>query len=169
MLTIPRLDQWHIKRSPGPARPQVEWSGCPEQSNAIGRVVRVEWTLLQEGSTVLWQLKLLILIKQLSSGLSCLLRMSVGDWVDEGVKVEGREVWILGLDVDNIGSVVPGQVNMVGKIVVEVGEGNLVLCPDGLSDDDLVDVIELIPVILLTNQSSALVKMGQLEFSIIGN
>lgn len=35
---------------------------------------------------------------------------------------------------------------MVRQVVVQVGEGNFVLCPDRLPDDDLVDVIELIPV-----------------------
>ena len=37
---------------------------------------------------------------------------------------------------------------MVWQVVVQVGEGNFVLCPDGLSDDDFVDVIELIPVFI---------------------
>lgn len=35
---------------------------------------------------------------------------------------------------------------MVGQVVVQVGEGDLVLRPDWLSDDDFVDVIELVPV-----------------------
>lgn len=37
---------------------------------------------------------------------------------------------------------------MVRQVVVQVGEGDFVLCPDRLSDDDLVDVIELIPVFI---------------------
>ena len=37
---------------------------------------------------------------------------------------------------------------MVGQVVVQVREGNLILCPDRLSDDDLVDVVELIPVFI---------------------
>lgn len=37
---------------------------------------------------------------------------------------------------------------MVRQVVVQVGECNFVLRPDGLSDDDLVDVIELIPVFI---------------------
>lgn len=36
----------------------------------------------------------------------------------------------------------------MGKVVVQVWEGNLVLCPDRLSDDDLVDVVELVPVFI---------------------
>lgn len=34
------------------------------------------------------------------------------------------------------------------QVVVQVGESDFVLCPDRLSDDDLVDVIELIPVFI---------------------
>lgn len=37
---------------------------------------------------------------------------------------------------------------MVRQVVVQVGEGDFVLCSDRLSDDDLVDVIELIPVFI---------------------
>ena len=42
----------------------------------------------------------------------------------------------------------PGEVDMMWEVVVQVGEGDFVLCPDWLSDDDLVDVIELIPVLI---------------------
>lgn len=38
--------------------------------------------------------------------------------------------------------------NVVRQVVVQVGEGNFVLCPDRLTDDDLVDVVELIPVFI---------------------
>lgn len=37
---------------------------------------------------------------------------------------------------------------MVRQVVVQVGESDFVLCPDRLSDYDLVDVIELIPVFI---------------------
>jgi hypothetical protein len=33
--------------------------------------------------------------------------------------------------------------------VVEVGEGHAVLGADGVADDDLVDVVELVPVLLV--------------------
>ena len=34
------------------------------------------------------------------------------------------------------------------QVVVEVGERDPVLRPDGLTDDDLVDVVELVPVVV---------------------
>ena len=37
---------------------------------------------------------------------------------------------------------------MEGEAVVEVGESDAVFCANGLTDDDLVDVIELIPVFI---------------------
>lgn len=42
---------------------------------------------------------------------------------------------------------VPGEVDKERKTVVEVGEGNAVLGPHRLTDDDLVNVIELIPIL----------------------
>lgn len=69
------------------------------------------------------------------------------DRINERVKVEGRQVRILGLDEDHGGRVVPGEVHVEGQAVVEVGEGNAVLSADRLADDDLVNVIELIPIL----------------------
>lgn len=42
----------------------------------------------------------------------------------------------------------PGEVDMVWQVIVQVGESNFVLCPDGLPDDDFVDVIKFIPVFI---------------------
>ena len=42
----------------------------------------------------------------------------------------------------------PGQMDLERNIVVEVRESNAVLSADRLSDDDLVDVIELVPVLI---------------------
>lgn len=47
----------------------------------------------------------------------------------------------------------PGQVNMMRQVVVQVGEGDFVLRSDGLTDDDLVYVIELIPVFISAIES----------------
>lgn len=124
----------------------------------------------------------------------------MGDGVDQGIKVEGWQIWVLCLDEHHIGSVVPEErvspmshlsgflnvhlltnaihlkskcpmyierltvgtarqfesecfclpreVDMMWEVVVQVGEGDFVLRPYWLSDDDLVDVIELIPVFI---------------------
>ena len=42
----------------------------------------------------------------------------------------------------------PGEVDMVRQVVVQVRKRNLVLGADRLPDDDLVDVIEFIPVFI---------------------
>jgi len=44
--------------------------------------------------------------------------------------------------------VILGNLNLARSAVVQVGERNLVLCSDVLTNDDLVDIIELIPVII---------------------
>ena len=49
---------------------------------------------------------------------------------------------------------------MVWQGVVKVGESNFVLCPDGLPDDDFVDVIELIPVFIPEGKT----KKNQLRY-----
>lgn len=42
---------------------------------------------------------------------------------------------------------------MVRQVVVKVGEGDFVFCPDRLTDDDFVDVVELIPVFISTGKT----------------
>ena len=43
--------------------------------------------------------------------------------------------------------------DVVWQVVVQVGESDFVLCSDGLSDDDFVDVIELIPVFVSVGET----------------
>lgn len=45
---------------------------------------------------------------------------------------------------------------MVRQVVVQVWEGNFVLCPDGLPDDDFVNVIELVPVFISAGDKTEL-------------
>ena len=42
----------------------------------------------------------------------------------------------------------PREMYLEGYVVEEVREGNSVLCSDGLADDNLVNIIELIPVFI---------------------
>lgn len=42
----------------------------------------------------------------------------------------------------------PGEMDVVRQVVIQVGECNLVLCSDWLPDNDLVNVIELVPVFI---------------------
>lgn len=44
------------------------------------------------------------------------------------------------------------------QVVVQVGEGDFVLRPDRLSDDDFVDVIELIPVFIPAGEAERSAK-----------
>lgn len=60
----PVLDQGDINGTPCAARSEVEGSRCPQQSDAIGCVVCVEWGLLEEGLHILRKLKLLVIIRQ---------------------------------------------------------------------------------------------------------
>ena len=74
--------------------------------------------------------------------------MSVGDGVDERIKVVSRKVGVLRLDEDDRGGVVPREVDVERERVVKVREGDTILCPEGLADDNLVDVIKLVPILV---------------------
>ena len=74
--------------------------------------------------------------------------MSVGDGVDKRIKVVSRKVGVLRLDEDDRGGVVPREVDVERERVVEVREGDTILRPERLADDDLVDVIKLVPILV---------------------
>ena len=74
--------------------------------------------------------------------------MSVRDRVDQGVKIERWEVRVLCLDKDDRGGVVPREMDVEREGVVEVREGDPVLGTQRLANNDLVDVIKLIPILI---------------------
>lgn len=65
-----------------------------------------------------------------------------------------RKVIIANLEVVQRGVVVRRQVHRARAGVVEVREGDAVLGADLVSDDDLVDVVELVPVLLVPAQTN---------------
>ena len=61
--SLPCLDKGHVHCSPGPPRPKVEGAGCPQQSDAIGRVVTVERCGGEEGLHSIRENKVLVLLR----------------------------------------------------------------------------------------------------------
>lgn len=74
--------------------------------------------------------------------------VSVGDGVDERIKIKRREIRILSLDEDDRGGVVPGEVDVQREGIVEVRKRDPILSPERLTDDDFVDVIKLVPILI---------------------
>lgn len=72
----------------------------------------------------------------------------MGYRIDQGVKVECWEIRVLCFDEDNRGCVVPREVDMEGEGVVEIRKGDTILRPQWLTNDYLVDVIKLVPVLI---------------------
>mmetsp|Transcript_34682 Transcript_34682/g.90798 ORF Transcript_34682/g.90798 Transcript_34682/m.90798 type:complete len:323 (+) Transcript_34682:5545-6513(+) len=149
VLEVPRLDEGHINRAAGVPRPLVERVRRPVQVDAIGRVVRVERLVRQQRPDVIGQRPPLILIKFREA-----VRVTGGrggprcDWVDQRVEVERREIRVLRLDVHNCWVVVHREGHALRERVVQVRKRDAVLGPDVVSHDDLVDVVELIPVLV---------------------
>ena len=110
-------------------------------------MICVERRFLKEWDNLFWQLKLFLILRERRvHGLLC---MTMTDGVDQRVKIKCGKVRILGFDVDNIGCMIPGQMNKLRQVVVQVWEGNLVLGTDWLADNDFVDVVKLVPIIVL--------------------
>ena len=69
--------------------------------------------------------------------------------IDQRIEIKRRQVGIFRLDEHHIWRVIPGQVDEVGHIVVEVGESDAILCPERLANDNFVDIIEFVPILVL--------------------
>lgn len=68
------------------------------------------------------------------------------DGVDKRVKVECREVGVIGFDVNVFGFVIDINVDGLRKRVVEMREGNFVFGLDDVLNDNFVDIIEFVLV-----------------------
>jgi len=67
---LPRLNEGHVNGTATSTRPQVEWPSGPQQRNAVGRVVCIQWCVSHERLHEVWQLKLFIIIRQRLSSLT---------------------------------------------------------------------------------------------------
>lgn len=76
--------------------------------------------------------------------------MACRDWIYKWVEVEGGQIGIFGLDENNVGNMIPRKIDFEWIGIVQVGKSDTVLGTDRLTDDDLIDVIELIPVFVVT-------------------
>jgi hypothetical protein len=122
----------------------------PEKCNTVGGVVRIQWCLLKEGLDVVRKNKLVI-IKVWSVRL-CFT--AVGDWVDQGIIVERRKLRVFSFDETNRDMVIRNDRYILRETVVQVREGNSILSSDCLTDNNLIDVVELIPIFITKTQIS---------------
>lgn len=68
--------------------------------------------------------------------------------INRGVEGEGRDLGVFLFDVDQGWVVVGRQGDSARPVVVEVWECDLVFGSDWVTDDELVDVVELVPVLV---------------------
>ena len=103
---LPAFDKWHIKRTSGSSGPHVERPRGPQQRNTVGRVVTVQRTLKKERLNIFTEFKFFVIFRQkIDFGVG--YGVTMRDGVDEGVKVESRQVGVLSLDEHYVGSMVP--------------------------------------------------------------
>lgn len=104
VLTIPAFDEGNVNGATTTTRTHVERTRCPQQGNSVGGVVGVERRVLQEGLNFVGQNEFFVIVRKWIDAFDA---VTMSDWINEGVEVEGRKVGILGLDVDHVGGVVP--------------------------------------------------------------
>eukprot|EP00965_Chrysotila_dentata_P150735 4980259-Pleurochrysis_carterae.AAC.1 len=142
VLLEPVGDERHVDAAARVARAHVEGARRPDERNGRRRVLRLD--LLRQH--VVEPVSEIVIREWSSLGSARGVRR---DRVDHRIKVEGGQVGVLVLDVAGGADVVRWQPDVARARVVEEGEGELVLGADGLADDDLVNVVELVPVVVV--------------------
>mmetsp|Transcript_26458 Transcript_26458/g.83860 ORF Transcript_26458/g.83860 Transcript_26458/m.83860 type:complete len:710 (-) Transcript_26458:29-2158(-) len=149
VLLVPLSGERHVLCTPHVATAQVEGPGCPVQRDAVRGAVCEERRVVKEWPDLTWQPEALDL-RHVQEILRPVRHGSVGrQGIHNGIVVESRQIRVISLDVADSLVVVRRHGNLPRPGVVEEGESNPVLSPKLLSDDDLVDVIELVPVLVL--------------------
>ena len=64
VLPVPRFDQGDVEGASGPSRSGVKGTRGPQQRDAVGCVVRVEWAALEEWTELVGQLKVFVVLRQ---------------------------------------------------------------------------------------------------------
>lgn len=105
VFLVPAFDERYINSTTRTSRAHIKRTWCPQQCNAIGGIVSIQWCILQERLHIIGQRKILIIIGQRFLHFRVCITMRNG--IDKGIKVEGWQIGIFGLDVDYVGCVVP--------------------------------------------------------------
>lgn len=156
VLEVPILDEGNILSPDRTSTPLVvrEWS--VPQSDRIRRPVRLDLIIFQERLASFRNFEIILLIVEIGREDGVLVRddlvlrcdTSRRDRVNDRVIVEGGEIGIFGSDVEVVRFVVRTDLDRTRSRVVEVGIGDFVLGTDLLTKDNLVDVVELVPVVV---------------------
>ena len=152
VFLIPPLDQRNINGTTSTATLLVEWMRSPVEDDSVGRVLGVDGRVGKQWTRSGWQGKVLVGLPAVKHVLLVHVagreQVPSGDGVDRGIKVKGRQVRILRPDIHDGGGMVEGNLDRARHAVVHKRICNFVFRADGCADDDLVDVVELVPVFL---------------------
>mmetsp|Transcript_26833 Transcript_26833/g.45004 ORF Transcript_26833/g.45004 Transcript_26833/m.45004 type:complete len:337 (+) Transcript_26833:5589-6599(+) len=148
VLVEPGVEQRHVEAAAGAAGANVEGAGGEQQRDTCRSVVRVQGGLRDERLHPFREHEILLLIVRNLGDLRPAVGLVERDRVDERVVVKRRQVRILRLDVHHHRVVVHRERHLARPVVVQVRERHLVLGAEWRTDDELVDVVELVPVLI---------------------
>ena len=151
VLHEPRLHEGHVDAAARVAGAHVEGPRRPVESDGARGLLVVQVGRVQQRLELCRQVELVAVAEVLLAQhlLGCCAQPVRRDGVDDRVEVEGGQVRVLVLDEAACGHMVARDAYVARPRVEQVREGELVLGPDRRADDDLVDVVELVPVVVL--------------------
>mmetsp|Transcript_11836 Transcript_11836/g.25546 ORF Transcript_11836/g.25546 Transcript_11836/m.25546 type:complete len:217 (-) Transcript_11836:89-739(-) len=151
MLSEPCANDGNILHTPHVARAQIEWPGCPVQGDSIGSVVSEQRGVFQQrldriGQSKFSDICLIIFITNLRGAGGVSVRRQR---IDDGVVIERREIGIISFDVRRGRCVVRSYSDSSWPRIVHEGERDAVFRADLIANNNLANVIEFVPVIII--------------------
>jgi hypothetical protein len=128
----------------------VERVSGPVEVDRIRRILIEERLSLEDSSDLFGHLELIKvnICQELLLFIHKLLFFIGTNGVNDRIIIESGHLWVIIHDEGDRWSVVNCLLHLPWPAVVELRECNLILCPDWVSHNNLVDIIELIPIFI---------------------
>ena len=156
MFEIPILDEQNILNPAHATWSTIVGIMSPPKSDGVCCAIVLKLLILKERRDLIRKFEIiLVLVIWPKDGILVQNQCNVlgdhvpeGDGVDNCIRIESGEVWVSGANVHILRGTIRGNFTGAGEGIVRMGEADFVLGADLLADDDLVNVVELIPILI---------------------
>ena len=125
---------------------------CPEKSNSIWCIFIPKILIYQKRRKILSKINFIQLLPfyfiNLSKSSFLLIDFISCNWIDRRIKVKSRNLGVLLSNIYWSWIVIRSQGYSSWSCIIQMWKCNFVLCSNGMSDNNLIYVVELIPILI---------------------
>lgn len=148
----PAWDERNIISPTSMSTSLIKWPGSPKQWDSIGRISIPKWFFIQKWCKIVSEIKFLKLflfnLIWFSEGCLDFINFICGNRVYWRVEVECWNFRVFLLYINRCRVMIWQQCYSSRPIIVKMRESDFVLRPNRMSNDDLIDVVKLVPILI---------------------